>query len=292
MPDRQKALAWVLLLVLSIIWGSSFILIKKGLVYFDPNQVASLRILSASVILFPFAIVRLKRVKKAHVWSLISVGFAGSLLPAFLFSIAQTKLDSSSAGVLNALTPLWVIILGVSLFHQKVKGQTLVGMALGFIGSALLVLLGSNTINGMNYYGLLVLGATICYGFNLNLIKYKLQDLDAVTITSVSLIIVGPMAFGILFFFTDFTNTFSLENAIFLSFSGIVFLGVMGTAVALIIFNNLVQITTPIFTSSVTYFIPIVAIIWGVLDGETITGFQAMGMGLILLGVFIANKSK
>lgn len=292
MPDRQKALAWVLLLVLSIIWGSSFILIKKGLVYFDPNQVASLRILSASVILFPFAIVRLKRVKKAHVWSLISVGFAGSLLPAFLFSIAQTKLDSSSAGVLNALTPLWVIILGVSLFHQKVKGQTLVGMALGFIGSALLVLLGSNTINGMNYYGLLVLGATICYGFNLNLIKYKLQDLDAVTITSVSLIIVGPMAFGILFFFTDFTNTFSLEKAIFLSFSGIVFLGVMGTAVALIIFNNLVQITTPIFTSSVTYFIPIVAIIWGVLDGETITGFQAMGMGLILLGVFIANKSK
>ncbi len=291
MGEKPPALAWVLLGIISLIWGSSFILIKKGLLYFDPEQVASLRIFSAAIFLTIPAIFTLKRVKKKHIGSLISIGFSGSLIPAFLFAFAQTKIDSSSAGVLNALTPLWVIIIGSVIFTQRVKWMTLVGLAIGFGGTMLLVISGVGSA-GFNLYGLLVVGATVCYGFNLNLIKYKLPDLDAITITSASLVIVGPIAIFYLFGATDFVRVIKMEPPFLWALGAVVLLGVMGTAIALTLFNKLVHITSPVFASSVTYLIPIVAILWGVLDGETITIFQYMGMCLILIGVFVSNKSK
>jgi drug/metabolite transporter (DMT)-like permease len=291
MNSKPTTFAWLLLFALSIIWGSSFILIKKGLLNFDAGQVASLRILSASLFLLPFAVFRFSKIQRKHVWPLISVGFAGSLIPAFFFAIAQTKIDSSTAGALNALTPIWVIMLGVLFFYQKVRMMTLGGMLVGFAGTVMLVLAG-NTSSGLNYYALLVVGATLCYGFNLNLIKYKLADLDAVTITSISITIVGPLAAGYLFLFTNFTANISFSTPVLLSFGAIALLGIMGTAIALIIFNKLVLLTSPVFTSSVTYLIPIVAIIWGVIDNEVITLFQYAGMGFIVGGVYLANKSK
>ncbi len=291
MEGRPGALAWILLGIISVIWGSSFILIKKGLLYFEPEQVASLRILSAAVFLTIPAILRLKRVKRKHIGSLISIGFAGSLIPAFLFSFAQTKIDSSSAGVLNAITPLWVIILGFVIFSQRVKWQTIVGLLIGFGGTIILVTSGVGS-TGFNVYALLVVGATVCYGFNLNLIKYKLPDLDAISITSVSLVIVGPIALVFLFTATDFVGVVNPDPPFLWALGAVVLLGVLGTAIALTLFNKLVHITSPVFASSVTYLIPIVAIMWGVLDGETITLVQYIGMGLILVGVFVSNKSK
>lgn len=284
--------SWTLLILLSLIWGTSFILIKKGLVVFDPGQVASIRILSAGLFLIPFAFARLNRLKRRHVLKLLSIGFAGSLIPSFLFATAQTRIDSSIAGVLNALTPLWVIIIGSSIFGRQLNLRTSAGMLIGFTGTALLVLSGSEGIEKINYYSLFVVAATVCYGFNLNLVKYKLPDLDAVTITSVSLVMVSPIALYYLLFNTDFSNTVSTEPGVIFAFGALIILGVIGTAVALIIFNNLVQITDPVFTSSVTYFIPIVAIMWGIMDGEQLFPLQFTGMGLILVGVFIANKSK
>ena len=290
--QNTPLLSWILLISLSLIWGTSFILIKKGLLIFDPGQVASIRILSAGLFLVPFALARLNRLKRKHILKLLSIGFAGSLIPAYLFATAQTQIDSSIAGVLNALTPLWVIIIGSSLFRQQLNPRTSVGMFIGFTGTALLVLSGSSGVNMVNYYSLFVVAATVCYGFNLNLVKFKLPDLDAVTITSVSLVMVSPFALFHLFFNTDFSNSISMESDVIFAFGALILLGVVGTAVALIIFNNLVQLTDPVFTSSVTYLIPIVAIMWGVIDGERLEILQFAGMGLILAGVFIANKSK
>jgi drug/metabolite transporter (DMT)-like permease len=296
MPSKYKQntplLSWTLLIIISLIWGTSFILIKKGLVIFDPGQVASIRILSAGLFLVPFAYARLNRLKRQHILKLLSIGFAGSLIPAYLFATAQTRIDSSIAGILNALTPLWVIIIGSSLFRQPLNLRTSVGMFIGFTGTALLVLSGSAGIEKVNYYSLFVVAATVCYGFNLNLVKFKLPDLDAVTITSVSLVMVSPFALYYLFFNTDFSNRISMESDVILAFGALILLGVVGTAVALIMFNNLVQLTDPVFTSSVTYLIPIVAIMWGIMDGEQLVTLQFAGMGLILVGVFIANRSK
>ncbi len=290
--QNTPLLTWALLIILSLIWGTSFILIKKGLVIFDPGQVASIRILSAGLFLVPFAFARLNRLRRHHFLKLVSIGFAGSLIPAYLFATAQTRIDSSIAGVLNAITPLWVIIIGSSLFRQQLNLRISAGMFIGFAGTVLLVLSGSTGVEKVNYYSLFVVAATVCYGFNLNLVKFKLPDLDAVTITSVSLVMVSPFALYYLFFNTDFSNRISMESDVILAFGALILLGVVGTAVALIMFNSLVQLTDPVFTSSVTYLIPIVAIMWGIMDGEQLATWQFAGMGLILVGVFIANKSK
>jgi len=290
--DRSNRLAWTILVILSLIWGSSFILIKKGLYAFSPDQVGSLRIFSAAIFLIPFAITRFKNPKRKQFFLLLILGFAGSLLPAYLFAMAQTRIDSSVAGVLNALTPLWVLLVGSIFFLQKMNVRISVGMFIGFVGTVILVLGNSGTWTAVNLYGLFVVGATICYGINVNIIKYKMAKLSSVTITSISIVLVGPLALVHLFTFTDFVYRVQNHPNALTSLASIVFLGVVGTAVALVLFNKLVQITTPIFASTVTYLIPIVALGWGIMDGEKLVIQQFSGMALILVGVFIAHRIK
>ncbi|MCH7512449.1 MAG: DMT family transporter [Bacteroidetes bacterium] len=287
---RQNRLAWGLLLFLSLIWGSSFILIKKGLIAFDAGQVGSLRIIAAAVFLLPFAIQRMKRAKRKHFVVLLTLGFTGSLIPAFLFAMAQTRIDSAIAGALNAITPFWVIMLGALFFYQKINLRIAIGLFVGFAGTTLLVIAGKEGLGNVNLYGLFVIAATVCYGLNLNLIKFKLSELDAITITSVSLVMTGPIAILYLLASTDFMSIIGTGDQVMTSFGAVVLLGVLGTAVALVLFNKLVLIKSPVFASSVTYLIPIVAVAWGIIDGEKIVTGQLMGMGLILAGVFIANR--
>ena len=287
---RQNRLAWGLLLFLSLIWGSSFILIKKGLIAFDAGQVGSLRIIAAAVFLLPFAIQRMKRAKRKHFVVLLTLGFTGSLIPAFLFAMAQTRIDSAIAGALNAITPFWVIMLGALFFYQKINLRIAIGLFVGFAGTTLLVIAGKEGLGNVNLYGLFVIAATVCYGLNLNLIKFKLSELDAITITSVSLVMTGPIAILYLLASTDFMSIIGTGYQVMTSFGAVVLLGVLGTAVALVLFNKLVLIKSPVFASSVTYLIPIVAVAWGIIDGEKIVTGQLMGMGLILAGVFIANR--
>ena len=287
---RQNRLAWGLLLFLSLIWGSSFILIKKGLIAFDAGQVGSLRIIAAAVFLLPFAIQRMKRAKRKHFVVLLTLGFTGSLIPAFLFAMAQTRIDSAIAGALNAITPFWVIMLGALFFYQKINLRIAIGLFVGFAGTTLLVIAGKEGLGNVNLYGLFVIAATVCYGLNLNLIKFKLSELDAITITSVSLVMTGPIAILYLLASTDFMSIIRTGDQVMTSFGAVVLLGVLGTAVALVLFNKLVLIKSPVFASSVTYLIPIVAVAWGIIDGEKIVTGQLMGMGLILAGVFIANR--
>ena len=291
--SQPRTLAWGLLLILALIWGSSFILIKRGLDVFSAGEVGAIRILSASLFLLPFALRSHRGISNRQWMFLFSVGMFGSFLPAFLFAKAQTHLPSSVAGILNALTPLFTMILGALFFHQKINSKTAIGLVTGFLGTVALILAGSGgDLSSINYYGLYIVLATIFYGVNLNLIKYKMPDLKALTITSISLMMVGPIALSYLFLFTDFTAKIQAGQGAWLSLGAVVLLGVMGTAIALILFNQLVKITSPIFTSSVTYLIPIIAVLWGLLDGEQLAIGHYIGLILIISGVYLSNRSR
>ena len=291
--QKSPLLAWVLLLVLAFIWGSSFILIKKGLVGLDPGQVGSLRIVAAFLFLLPSGLKRFQSVDKRKLHYYTSVGLLGSLVPAFLFAVAQTQLESAVTGVLNGLVPIFTILIALFILGQKQTGKVYIGVTVGFIGTAILITAGNgSSFSGINAYALLVILATICYASNLNLIKEKLNNVHAVTVTSISLLMVGPIATIYLFGFTDFwSKLINAEGAVLASFY-ICLLGVFGTAIALIIFNKVLQMKDALFASSVTYIIPVFAVMWGVLDGEKLFLTHYVGMAAVGIGVYIANTNR
>jgi len=291
--DASPLLVWGLLIFLALIWGSSFILIKRGLEVFSAGQVGALRIFTAAIVLVPLSLPRLKSLNKRQwKWLFIS-GMIGSFGPAFLFAIAQTQLASGITGVLNALTPLFALLVGVIFFGGQLNRKDILGIVLGFSGTVLLIIAGSGgNLGNLNLYALFVIAATICYGFNLNILKHQFSILTPKLITSISLLLISPLATIYLFGFTDFIEVMKNEEGAYLSLTYISILGVVGTAFALIIFNRLVQLTSPVFTSFVTYLIPIVAIIWGIIDGEILVFWHYIGIGLIIIGVAFSNRKK
>lgn len=287
--EQYAPSTWAKLFLLALIWGSSFWLIKVGLVTFTPTEVAAIRLAAAAAFLAPFAIVRITRVRRRQWPVILSVGLTGSLLPAFLFALAQTRIDSGVTGALNALTPLFTLIIGAVIFRQWVTGRTVLGLLIGLCGTLMLVLLNATGQLTLNGYALFIVLATFCYGANLNLIKTYLPDQSPLTITGVSLLMVLPVA--IWYLAGPGEVGAKLEGSVaWGSLAAVVVLGVLGTALALILFNHLVQIATTVFASSVTYLIPIVAMTLGALSGERIGVFQIAGMGLILFGVWLANR--
>ncbi|MFY0594068.1 DMT family transporter [Roseivirga sp.] len=290
---NTKVLAWTILIILALVWGSSFILIKRGLAVYSAGEVGALRILAACIFLLPISVPKLKKLSKRHIKLLFGIGLLGSFIPAFLFALGQTRLDSGVTGVMNGLTPIFVLIVGALFFKQKFEKSMYLGIFMAFLGTVvLLTASGDGGFSGFNLYAIFIVLATMCYGMNLNFIKYYLADLNAVVITGVSILLVGPLAAGYLFIGTDFTDKISNAPGAWDALGYISLLGVMSTSIALILFNRLVQITTPIFTSMVTYLIPIVAMAWGLFDGEILTAGQLGGIGAILLGVFITNRKK
>jgi drug/metabolite transporter (DMT)-like permease len=286
-------LSWLLLLLLSLIWGSSFILIKKGLLVFTPTEVAGIRIGSASLVLVPYAVKKWRKVDKHYAKYLLISGVVGSLIPAFLFALAQTQLDSGITGVLNALTPIFVLIMGLIFFSQKSNARMIIGIFIGFVGTFLLILASSGgNLGQLNFYAFFVVLATLCYGINLNLIKYYLTSIRPLEITAISLVMVGPLTIIFLLLFTSFNQKMVYTEGAWLSFGYLCILGIIGTATALGIFNKLVKLSTPLFSSSVTYIIPIVAVLWGVFDGEKLTIYHYLSMLVILVGVFMANRRR
>ncbi len=273
-------------------WGSSFILIKMGLEVYSAGEVGALRIVAAAIFLTPVAISHLPKIDRKYIKLLFGIGLLGTFIPAFLFAIGQTRLDSGITGVLNGLVPIFVLIVGATFFHQKFEKAKYVGVVLAFIGTAILVTSGAGGIGSFNYYVIFIVIATACYGTNLNLIKYYLADLSALVITAISVALVGPIAGIYLFVGTPFVDTLSNEPGALAALGYISLLGVMSTSIALVLFNKLVQITTPIFSSMVTYLIPIVAITWGLIDGEELRLGQILGIVAILSGVLIANRKK
>ena len=289
----NHAKAWTILVVLSLVWGSSFILIKRGLEIFDAGEVGAIRILAACLFLVPLSIPQLRKLTKRHLQLLFLIGLVGSFIPAFLFALGQTRLDSGITGVLNGLTPIFTLMIGGAFFQQKFTRGNYIGILMAFIGTTLILTAGSKgELGEVNYYVFFIVLATICYGTNLNVIKTYLADLNAVVITSVSLLLVGPFAGIYLLFDGDFEQKLAYTEGAFTALGYISLLGVMSTGLALILFNKLVQMTTPIFSSTVTYLIPIVALVWGIWDGETLLLGQIIGITTILTGVFITNRKK
>jgi len=288
--QKSPMLAWGLLIALSLIWGSSFILIKRGLVGLHPTELGALRIVAAWLFLVPVALARWRSVEKRYWKYLAIVGFVGSLIPSFMFAFAQTEISSSVTGVLNALTPIFTILVGLLIFGQRQPGGVFIGVLIGFVGTAILSAAGNQAGFRINFYVFFILIATFCYGMNLNIIKYTLQGIRPIVVTSMSLLVAGPIAMIYLLFFTSYFEQLVTSPEVRLASGYIVILGVAGTAIALILFNRLVQITEPVFASSVTYLIPVVAVIWGVMDGELLSMLHGLGMVTIVAGVYTANR--
>ncbi len=280
---------YLTLLLLAIIWGSSFILMKRGLEVFDFMQVASLRIVIAFLSLVPFLPKAFRNVEKKHLLPIAIMAILGNGIPAFLFTKAQTHLDSSLVGILNAIVPLFTLILGVYFFKSKPSKANIIGIMIGLFGAVFLTV--NNLSSGvvLNIYVLLVVLATVFYAISVNVIKKYLHDLNASSITALAFLIIGPFAI-IYLFTTDFTNQLSSHVDAYMALGYIALLSVLGTSLAVIIFNKLISRSSAIFASSVTYLIPIVAIFWGVLDGEKITAYHLIGMFIILSGVYLVNK--
>lgn len=290
-PDSQRGKAVILLILLSLIWGTSFILMKRGLMVFSPGEVGSIRVIAAAIFLLPFAIVRLNTLTGIHILKLLASGLMGIFFPAFLFATAQTGLDSSVSGILNSLTPICTLLIGVTLFKQPFRSQSLLGIIIGLIGTVILIFANyGGAVGGLNLFALLVIIACVFYAMNLNFVKYKISDLPALTITSVSILLISPAALSYLLTFTDFTTKVTTHPQALQALGYIILLGAMSTSVATILFNHLVKISNPLFTSSVTYIIPIVAVGWGLLDGEQLLIGHFIGMVAIIGGVYLANK--
>jgi drug/metabolite transporter (DMT)-like permease len=293
MNSNVRTTSYILLGLLTLIWGTSFILIKQGLKVFAPDEVGALRVAAAAVFITPIAITRISSIPPGSYWKLFASGMMGIFIPAFLFATAQTRMESSVAGMLNTLTPLFTIIIGAFLFRQKVTGFALAGAIIGLVGTVLISLSRSGgAIVGFNAFALLIVLACLFYASNLNFVKFSIVDLPALTITGGSLLLIGPLAIIYLFGFTPFAEKLTTQEGAWNAFGFVVLLGLMSTAVATILFNQLVKLSGPLFTSSVTYLIPIVGVMWGVFDGEQLHVGHFAGMIAIIGGVYLANRRR
>lgn len=287
--NGQTTLNWVIFVILSIIWGSSFILMKEGMKTLSAYQVASLRIFSAGAILVPVAVKNLRKVDRKDIPYTILSGLLGSFFPAYLFCIAETKLDSGIAGILNALTPLFTVVIGVAFFGLKPSIWKWVGILTGLAGLVLLIVFGSRDIsfNNISYAGFILL-ATIFYGLNVNMVSKRLNHIPSITLAAIAFSTLIIPALAILAFTGYFSMDFSRDMIYSTTASAV--LGIFGTAIASILFYMLMKRAGALFASMVTYGIPFVALAWGYLAGEQITAAQLLCLGLILAGVYVARR--
>jgi len=286
-----KNLKWIYLIILSIVWGSSFILIKKALIGLTALQVGSFRIIFAALFLILVGFKSISRLTKQQwKWIVIS-GFLGSFFPVYFFAFAETEIDSAIASILNATTPLLTLIFGALFFRSVFTQNKISGVIVGLIGTAGLIFSGASINPDQNYfYSFLVIMATACYAINVNILKTRMSDITPLGITAGNFSVLLIPALIILYFSGFKVSNLTVVTNTSLLYVGI--LGVVGTGVAMIIFNKLIQISDPVFTTSVTYTIPVVALGWGLLDGEVFSSWQLISSFVILLGVFIVNRSK
>ncbi len=288
-----KNLKWIYLILLSLVWGSSFILIKKGLIGLSALQLGSFRIIFASLFLVLVGYKSLLKLTKIQ-WKWITVSaFIGSFFPVYLFAFAETEIDSAVASILNATTPLLTLIFGVLFFKMAFTQNKTLGVLIGLIGTLGLIFSGAQVNPDQNYlYSGLVIIAAACYAINVNIIKRYMHGISALGITAGNfLVLLIPSLVVLLLTGFSFENIMK-DEVIATSIIYVLILGVIGTGIAMIIFNRLIQISDPVFSTSVTYTIPLVALGWGFLDGEVFSILQLISMVIILLGVFLVNRSK
>lgn len=286
---QARQLKWILLIIMALIWGSSFILIKKGLIGLDPYQLGSLRMIFASLFLLAIGFRTLPKIPSDK-WKFMALtATLGIFIPAYLFAIAETKIGSSITGVLNSLTPLNSLILGALVFGLSFRRIQIIGVTIGFIGSLMLVFTGNDTQTTANFdHVFLVFIATLCYALNVNIVKKYLSDISSLTIATGNSAVLLVPAVAILCG-TGFFGVMHLPQVQY-SVAFIVILGVFGTGVANLLFFRLIQISSTVFATSVTYLIPIVAFFWGLVDKEMLSPMQFVGACVILVGVYLSSK--
>lgn len=279
-------------IVLSLIWGSSFVLMKEGLRFLTAFQVASLRIISAGVIFFPIVVRSVIKIPAKKIGLIFLSGVLGSLLPAYFFCIAEEHIDSSLAGTLNALTPIFAIIVGALFFKTNTARNKILGIAISFTGSILLFFAQPGFYKSSNVTDvLLVIAATLCYGINVNLVGKFLKDIPSLNIVAIALSL-NAIPAAIILYYTGYFEQDILAEGMLISTAFTIVLGVVGTAAASVIFYMLIKRSGVVFSSMVTYAIPVVAVFWGIIYGETIGWKQIACLLIILLGVYIANRSR
>jgi drug/metabolite transporter (DMT)-like permease len=284
---------WLYLIILSIIWGSSFILIKKALIGLNPFQLGGLRTVLTASILLTLGYKSLKTIKK-HEWKWIALsGFLGSFIPAFLFAVAETEIDSGVTSVLNSLVPLNTILMGFAIFKITSTRRQIIGVIIGFIGTAILIFEGSDINPNQNYlYAGFIIVSTFMYAANANIIKRHLQDVKPLPIAAGNYVFISIPALLVLIFSDFFTVETFKQDMLWHSIAYVAVLSVFGTAMAKILFNRLIQMSSPVFATSVTYLMPLVALSWGLIDGETFSMTQGIATLIILTGVYIANRRR
>jgi len=287
-PEKEK---WILLIVLTLIWGSSFILIKKGLEHFDPYQVGALRVLIAGVLLSPLAIIHRKKFPQKRIKWLVLAAFSGNFIPMFLFPIAETQISSSVAGIINSMMPIFVIIVGGLFWKSATTGRQILGVSISFSGACLLML-GSQGETGIKFFPiLLLLIATFLYAISMTTVKAKLNDISSQVLSGFVFFYVLFLPSLLALISTGFFGEFKGTSSEFLGLGYVSLLSIFGTGLAMLLNYRLLKISSPLFASTVTLLMPIVAVLWGVLDGERLTAIQFTG-GLIIIGGLIFLRSK
>ncbi|MFB1013936.1 MAG: DMT family transporter [Bacteroidia bacterium] len=288
MENNKPVNPYVFLGILAIIWGSSFILMKEGLKHFSSYQVAAMRISFAGIALFPFVKWRKVVIRAGDLKYFIISGILGSAIPAFLFTAAQTKISSSLAGAINGLTPLFALLVAVVFVGVKFNKLKVYGVIVGLLGAFFLIV-GQELNFDIKYTSLAVLAA-VCYGINVNIIKQKLNDYPPRLVAALPLAIISIIGIGVMLYL-GFDVSWNQEQDV-KSLVAIVLLAVVGTSLSLVMFNRLIQQTNTVFATSVTYLIPIVALFWGFLANETISTNQMIGLGFILIAIWLIRKDK
>ncbi|MFK7925195.1 MAG: DMT family transporter [Bacteroidia bacterium] len=283
--------AWGLVLLLTLIWGSTFFMVKKALEVYNPLEVFAIRAFVASLVLAPFSFRGLEKISKRAWWGIAAFALTATLSPPILYAMAQTEISSSMTGILNAATPLMTLVIGGWFFGQRMLKNQWLGLVIGMIGTTYLVL--GNGVDGLfsiNWYAMLAILATVCNGFSGNVLKFRLGNVPAAQIAGLAFWLVFPIALVILIWYGVPARI--MEGGPILKATGyLVFLGIFANAIAIVLVSKLIQVRGPIFASLITYTIPVVALFWGWLDNEVISLDQLLAAGVIILSIWIVNRS-
>ena len=291
MSHDKRPLAFLILIFLAIIWGSSFILMKRGLEQFTAPQVASIRLTVAFLCLLPFVMMDMKKIPKEK-WKFIAVsGILGNGIPAFLFTSAQTVVSSALAGILNSITPLFTMMLGYFFFKTKFSPLRIAGVIIGLAGTVYLILMNSGGKFSADVpHVMLIVLATLFYAISVNVIRHRLSEISSKHIAGFALCYAGPPA-AVYLFTTDFVERISSGSPALVSFMYICLLAIFGTSISIVVFNYLIKISGALFAASCTYLIPVVAILWGYADNESLGISLFIGMAMILAGVYLIGRN-
>lgn len=283
---------WIVLTILALTWGSVFILIKKTLIVFNPYEIGALRMVISGIVLLKFALPALRKMSKETIIWIGITGFFGNFFPTFLFPIAQTQVSSSMAGILDTLVPIFVLVLGFLFFGIKSKLIQIIGAVFGFSGAALLLYFSeTNSEETQFMYALLIVLATACYGLSALIVKNRLGHVPSIQLSSAAIslwLIPSLIALTFSGFFTNFEASPQTWEAV----GFMMVLGILGTAVSGVLYYKLIYDESPVFASTVTYLLPVVAVAWGLLDGEKFTVWYLLGALLILIGIYLIREPK